>query len=78
MAWPHANLYTLQYIYIYMYIVFDDGVLFAFHLFGHAPGHAFKNGARASCRSHSSGVYLVFEVAQGIWHSNKKNPGVSL
>ena len=27
-----------------------------------------------SCRYGFSGMYLVFEVFQGIWHSNKKNP----
>ena len=29
-----------------------------------------------SCRSRFSGVYLVFEVFQDTWHSNKENPGV--
>ena len=30
-----------------------------------------------SSQSHLSGVYLVFEVFQGTWHSNKENPSVS-
>ena len=29
-----------------------------------------------SCRSRFSGVYLVLEVFQDTWHSNKENPSV--
>ena len=29
------------------------------------------------CRSRFSGVCLVYEVFQGIWHSNKENPSAS-
>ena len=31
---------------------------------------------QSSCQSRLSGVHLVFEVFQDIWHSNKENPGV--